>query len=84
LVVVRWPRVSGFGGHGFRGPWGVGCSGFVVGCRFGFWGWRWQCLWWIVDLWMSCSGFIDGFVLCLCGFGDGGGGGGGGSFGFGL
>ena len=36
--------------------------------------------------WMSCFGFVDGFVLRVCSFGDGGGsgGGGGGCFGFGF
>jgi hypothetical protein len=33
---------------------------------------------------MSCSGFVDGFVLRVCGFGGGGGCGNGGSFGFGF
>uniref|UniRef100_A0A2N9EU23 Transmembrane protein n=1 Tax=Fagus sylvatica TaxID=28930 RepID=A0A2N9EU23_FAGSY len=33
---------------------------------------------------MSCSGFVDGFVLRVCGFGGGGGNGGSFGFGFGL
>ena len=58
LVVVWWPWISWFGGHGFRGPWGVGRGSpawlqtkwVVVGLGLPTWVW-W--FWVLVYLWLN-------------------------------